>query len=396
MNYLQKAIQATQSFEDKKITIQEWVKLLLGSQYVNVYSDEYCRRAEKLFALFVDNLIQSGIDTIDNKFVLDNIQRAKEDLEIQRKKLQEENRDFQSNLRNEARADLFSEKLIEAIKQLPVIPTYTPSYKNFYGGSTGVLVVSDLHYDSNYTLYGLNGEVVNQYNKEICKARLNRLIDMVAFDEVEFDNLLVVFNGDLIENILRMSSLIKLKDPVVDSVIELSEFLSQWIVTLAEAVDVPIKVAIVGGNHSVMRPLGSKPIDERENLEKIIQKFIELRLKDQPNIKVEPYTDAYFTTLHQNNILFVHGEDSDLANTMEYYENYLDISLDYIVAGHYHRGEVKTVGVGNLADKEIIRVPSICGTDSYAKKLRKHARAGATFITFTDGGRGWSKNYCLN
>ena len=65
-------------------------------------------------------------------------------------------------------------------------------------------------------------------------------------------------------------------------------------------------------------------------------------------------------------------------------------------AGHLHRSETKPVGVGAVGDREVIRVPSICGTDTYAKKIMKHSRAGAYFALYSELGRELNKIYYLN
>lgn len=396
MQYLDNIIKATISFDNKEISIQDWVSIVLGEEWRNIYSCEYCRRAEKIFSIFVNKLEENRIEEITDKNILSNIKKAKIELEKERIKLSDEKREFNAEYRNQSRDELFLERLEKAIEKLNPIEINSPILLKENKKTTGVLVISDLHFDSTYVLYGAYNEIINKYDKEICKERMINLISLIDADNILIDELLVVFDGDLLEGVLRASSLIKLTQPVVDSTLEVSEFLSWWIMELQQKINVPLKVAIVGGNHSILRPLMSKPIDERENLEKIIHKFIELRLKNQPNIKIEPYGDAYFISLYQNNILFLHGEDCDLEKTINYYENYYGINLDYCIAGHYHSGESKTVGVGNIANKEVIRVPSICGTDIFAKKIRKNTRAGASFMLFNNNGRDWSKNYCLN
>lgn len=390
-SYVSFAERATKALAFGDITYQEWSKILLNDVF---YGDETLRRCSLFVGQLLDKMLEDELDNT-NVDCIEDMRRAKAELEMERMKLLDEKRELREVERRQSRNELFSDRLEKAIYNLDKIEV-NPCVLTDKAEVTGVLVVSDLHFDSTYTLQGIYGEVVNQYNKEICKGRMDRLISLIEADDIPMDELLVVFNGDLLEGVLRASSLIKITQPVVDSTIEVAEYLSNWIVVLQKRLGIPIKVAIVGGNHSILRPLMSKPIDERENLEKIIHKFIELRLNNQPNIKIEPYGEAYFTSLYQNNILFLHGESSDLENTMTYYENYYDVELDYCVAGHYHRGEAKTVGVGNIANKEVIRVPSICGTDAYAKKLRKNARAGATIMLFTENGRDWSKNYCLN
>lgn len=376
------------------ITYSEWSKILTGE---TLYADETLRRCHLFFDKFLNRLEEHKLNGVNEQDAdrVKELQRLKAEIKAERIKLSDEKREQNTNDRRNARNELFSERVVQAIENLapiriaPCVLTEKPKV-------SGVLAISDLHFDSTYTLYGIYGEVVNQYNKEICKARLERLISLIEADDIPMDELIVVFDGDLLEGVLRASSLIKLTQPVIDSTIEVSEYLANWLVVLQERIGIPIRVAVVGGNHSVVRSLMSKPIDERENLEKIVHKIIELRLQNQPNITVEPYGDAYFVSLHKNNLLFLHGENSNLEQTMSYYENYYGVELDYVIAGHYHRGEEKTVGVGNVANKEVIRIPSICGTDDYAKKLRKNARAGATMMLFTENGKDWSKNYCLN
>ena len=49
---------------------------------------------------------------------------------------------------------------------------------------------------------------------------------------------------------------------------------------------------------------------ESENLGKVIREFIALRLKDNQNIKVDPYSDFSFKQIEGINILAIHGDDS--------------------------------------------------------------------------------------
>ena len=70
---------------------------------------------------------------------------------------------------------------------------------------------------------------------------------------------------DLFENILRPSSLIKLREPVLDTVINFTEFMANWIVEVQKQFLIPINIVTVGGNHDTQRLLGSKPMFEDEN-----------------------------------------------------------------------------------------------------------------------------------
>lgn len=55
MNYLSKAKIATQNLEDGIISHQDWAADVLGSGYRDMFSDEYLRRAAKVFGIFLKN-----------------------------------------------------------------------------------------------------------------------------------------------------------------------------------------------------------------------------------------------------------------------------------------------------------------------------------------------------
>ena len=94
--------------------------------------------------------------------------------------------------------------------------------------------------------------------------------------------------------------------------------------------------------------------------------------------------------------MFQHGEDKDLKTTMDYFSNLYNIDVDEIVAGHLHRVESKTVGITELGDRQLTRVGSIVGTDSYAKQIRASARPSCYIALYEeDNGKTWSRNYYL-
>ena len=55
MNYLSIAKIATQNLEDGIINYQDWAAEVLGSEYRDMYSGEYIRRAAKVFGIFLKN-----------------------------------------------------------------------------------------------------------------------------------------------------------------------------------------------------------------------------------------------------------------------------------------------------------------------------------------------------
>ena len=400
-SYLAFAKRATEALQDGLIDYDEWGEAVLGE---NIYSQENTRRCAKFFSQFIQNLENDEIEAIDDKDKIAEIERAKEELIKERKKLQTVNLEAQEYYRALARDELFSDKILEAIgtlKPLEIhkIPVTYPME------TTGLLLLADQHYDSNFELKGLFGEVINKYDKDIFKARMEHLLGMMENDRFDYDKLVIVSCGDALEGILRMTSLQKLRGNVIEDAIEFGEYMANWLCAVERRLGVPVVFSIISGNHDVVRSLTQKPEFPEETLAKVIHKVIDLRIRiskleaglkeDSIEIMIEPYSDVYYTTIHGNNIMVVHGENN-LEDLINYYENYYGVEIDTLYGAHLHKNEYKPVGIGETGDRELIRVPSICGTDTYAKKILKHSRAGAYFALYSDSGKELSKVYYLN
>ncbi len=372
------------------IDYDEWSKSLLGQVR---YSSETLRRCFQVVNSIVHGLENDIEESNDEK--LREIKEAQEQLIKERKKLQTVNLQAQEYYRAVGRNELLVEQIKEAISSLePVkvknIVYSTPSEK------VGLLVIADAHYDSNFTVKGLFGEVANVYNKETFQARMWSLLAKIDADDLDIDKLKIVFGGDSLEGVLRMSSLTKLRQPVVKSAIEFAEFVSNWLVEVKDRLGVPIEVAFVPGNHTAIRYLSQKPEFPEENLEYIIHSFVTLRLENCNGIKIESYDDVYFTNIFNENLIFAHGETKDLESLMQYFENLYNITIDACYGAHFHSESSKSVGVGIVGSKRIIRVPSIMGVDPYAKSIQKNNRAGAYFACFDENGECFNKIYYLN
>lgn len=393
MTLLSKAQIATQELEDRVISYQDWAEKVLGSDYRDVFADEYIRRGAKVFGIFLKHLEDMG-----NVEAEDEMRDMLEQLRAERIKIQTANLEYNAIQRAEARNDLFNEQIIKAIERLEPIKGTRPqlSIEPCDKHRTALLAISDLHAGSTFTVKGIYNEIVNEYSYDIMCARLWSIIDKIEADDIVFDDLTVAICGDLVEGILRESSLTKLREPVTDTVIRLAEFLSEWIYQLSIRLEKKVNVVIIGGNHDTVRSLTSRPMFEGENLTKIVVEFIKLRLQDLDWITVDNYQDVAIKNIQGVNVMFQHGEDKDLKTTMDYFSNLYNIDVDEIVAGHLHRGESKTVGITELGDRQLTRVGSIVGTDSYAKQIRASARPSCYIALYEeDNGKTWSRNYYL-
>jgi len=397
------------AFTDGSIDSEDWSRSIIGE---TPYGPENLRRCSK-YLLKVLNKIDEHYLTqqimVDVPDLPEDIQQkvidAKAEIIKERKKMQQENARLQETYRWQARNELFNEKVFQAIEKLPpLVDKYSTKPmqddKKAKVGNTGLIVVADLHAGSTFEIKDNNGKLVNAYNMDIMQDRLYQLLYMIEEDiderTIDCDDIVVAIDGDLLENVLRMTSLMKLKDPVVDTVIQTSEILAHWITELYVTLHKYIKVVVVSGNHDSLALLGAKPRFDEENLGKLVVKFLELRLNGFPYITVQPYSEASVVNIQGVNVLFEHGVDNNLKDTLDYYANIFNIKIDEIIAGHLHHGESKSVGVADLGDRMIYRVGSIVGIDPYAKKIRAASKPSGYFALYEANiGHSWSKTYYL-
>ena len=396
-SYFEYAKRLSLAVQDGLLSYDDWAECLIGERF---YSTETLRRCFQFFIRYLNELENDEISNISDDAVVRSIQNAKQELITERKKLQTVNLEYNANLRSEARAEMFNEQVIEAIRNLKPIQFTKKLYKEPVLEATAVLCIADAHNGVEINMPSLFREVVNVYSPEILKARLNNLANQVIKDKerfIDYDKLIVFDLGDAIQGMLRLSDLSKLKTGVLQSAIDYAEMISQWLNFLSNELEVPIEYVCLGGNHCECRFLEKGRNWEEENLGLVIQHVINLRLQNNPNITVDPYSEFGFKTVQGVNILAIHGDDAkNDFDEISYWENYHNISIDILIMGHVHHGEQKTVGYGLTGDKEVIKVPSLVGVDSFSKKCRKLARAGAKFMLFEDGSKTWEKTIVLN
>jgi predicted phosphodiesterase len=391
MSYLTKVKIATQNLEDKIIDYQEWAEIVLGSDYKNVFSSEYLRRACKVFGIFLKN----AESQVDDKDSAEELKQLLEQIKAERIKVSTANLEYNAIQRAEARNDMFKEELIRAIGRLE--PLKIPEHENTYevSDSTLLITLSDFHAGSIFTVKGAFGEIVNQYDYHIMWHRLYNLIDQIEADCIDFQDCKVAILGDCFENIIRSSSLLKLREPVIDTVIKFSEDLCHWLVHLKMKLGTNIEVITVGGNHDTQRLLESRPTFEDENLTKFVVAYMKQRYEGIAGFNINNYQEIAIKDIRGTNVMFCHGEDKDLSTTMDYFSNLYNVDIDEGYGGHLHRPESKAIGITEVGDRVFTRVGSIVGIDTFAKKIRVAARPSAYVAIYTDNGKTWSRNYYL-
>lgn len=396
-SYLSFSKRVTRALSNKTISYKEWAKSLLNE---NIYGEENTRRCFVFFEKFLSILENDEINNIQDENKLQEILIAKKELEKERKKIQTINLEYNQYVRDISRFELFNEKIKEAIDNMPVLIFSNTIQDKFNSKQTAVLCISDAHNGVEINMQTVFNEPINIYSPDILKKRLNKLADTVIKDyknNFNYKKLIVFDLGDGIQNILRLSNIAKLKTGVIDSVLQYAEMISQFLNKIQNELNIQIEFSCLGGNHSELRLISTGRNWESENLGKVIREFIALRLKDNQNIKVDPYSDFSFKQIEGINILAIHGDDSKKnINEISYWEQYHNITIDILLMGHFHHQEQISLGYSPTGDKEIIIVPSLIGIDEFSRKNRKLARAGAKFILFEDNNKTWEKVIYLN
>lgn len=396
-SYLSFSKRVTQALSNKTIGYKEWAKSLLNE---NIYGEENTRRCFVFFEKFLSILENDEINNIQDENKLQEILVAKKELEKERKKIQTINLEYNQYVRDISRFELFNEKIKEAIDNMPALIFSNTIQDKFNSKQTAVLCISDAHNGVEINMQTVFNEPINIYSPDILKKRLNKLADTVIKDyknNFNYKKLIVFDLGDGVQNILRLSDIAKLKTGVIDSVLQYAEMISQFLNKIQNELNIQIEFSCLGGNHSELRLISTGKNWESENLGKVIREFIALRLKDNQNIKVDPYSDFSFKQIEGINILAIHGDDSKKnINEISYWEQYHNITIDILLMGHFHHQEQISLGYSPTGDKEIIIVPSLIGIDEFSRKNRKLARAGAKFILFEDNNKTWEKVIYLN
>lgn len=331
----------------------------------------------------IDSLQEENVLSLSEAELTQSITKMKEDLQKERYKLQTEKNEYARWMREDARDDLFEERVIEAIKSFSQAPTPVKNIPAVHGTREGVLCIADCHFGKEYKIYGLRNEVINAYSPEIFYNRMEQILaETQEIIEHERFSVIRVYNlGDSVEGFLRNSQIWTLRYGVIDSAILFGNYMGEWLRKLSETVNVIY--AQTDGNHDELRLLdGRKNEHLCESAGKIIKNCIVLKNEGNPNFSfIENKTGLIFDSVVGINLLGVHGELKDMRDAIKDYTNVFGEDISYLLAGHKHHSQYENCG----AKRGCIGVGSVAGSDDFSMSLRKAADATASFIIFEEG-----------
>lgn len=305
------------------------------------------------------------------------IEAKKRELQKEKVKVQTEKLEYNRWLREEARDELIAEKICTAIRVNNSIISPQPLIIDKTSRSA-VLAFGDEHFSTEFTIYGLYGEIINSYSPEIFEQRMwNLFYQTIDIIKKEGLTTLYVFAlGDFTDGILRCGQLMKLRYGVVEGTVKYANFISNWLNELTKYVKV--KYQMVYGNHSELRILGQpKGTFKEENTGIFVREMIKIYLENNPNFEmiINP-TGLIFDNIEGFNILGIHGEVRNMENAIKDFSNTYNTNIQILIGGHMHHYKAETVGV----NKEVINVPSIIGIDDYSMSLNKTSNPGAVLF----------------
>ena len=374
-----------------KDSIGSWIDVanVLNNELNHNYTESKYR---KDFSSF-NKLFEGNKNKFVNEDYVKSIEEERRELQKERYKLQTEKLEYNRWLRENARDDLIFERINESIKDLPEFTV--PEHKNLCNafGKEYVLMFGDEHYGSEFTIYGLDGEIINAYSPEVFEQRMWKLLDK-TIEIIEKNNIkkIHVFSmGDFTDGILRVGQLMKLRYGVVEGTVKYMEFISTWLNELTRFVNVYFYM--VNGNHSELRFFSQpKGAFKNENMGKVVSSYIKARLGENSNFHfIENRTENIYANICGYNILGVHGEMKDMEKSIRDFSDIYNKRIDFLVGGHLHHEEFKTTGI----NKGVLRVPSIIGVDDFSMSLYRTSCAGAVIVEFTEN-EGKTTEYSIN
>ncbi len=194
-----------------------------------------------------DRMLNANRDMfVDSDKQLQDIRIAQRELEKTRKKIQTEKLEYSKWLREDARAEMVTEKICNAVRELKTldIPEYIPP---IHDHKSYLLCLADAHYGIEFEIKDLFGNIINEYSPEIFETRmwnlLNKVVQIVNKEHITELNVWEL--GDGLQGILRLNSqLMKLRYGIIDSSILYANFLANWLNELSKYVRIKFQMVI--------------------------------------------------------------------------------------------------------------------------------------------------------
>lgn len=283
---------------------------------------------------------------------------------------------FRRDIREEVRIENLKEEIINAANKFKDLPTVKYQAKARNQNKDAILLLSDLHIGVECDNF------YNRYNKDIAKARLEKLLDeVVEFATLNQVKTLHVLNlGDMIQGLIHTNARIENQMDVAEQIMIAGELISGFLNELQRAAP-KVTYRSVYDNHSRAVANLNEHI-EKEQFSRIIDWFIKERLKSSNIEFIENEIDGGIGELFVGNykhVMFAHGHQDGRNSSMQNFIGLTREWVDYICLAHYHSPATK-----DYQGCKVFINGSIVGTESYAFGKRLFTKPSQKLLIFSN------------
>ena len=294
----------------------------------------------------------------ETKEVESSYDEAMRNLYVERTKVRDLNNDYRRNMREEARIEALIEEIKNAAKELPSLPKVQPVQRSVKTKIEAVLAFSDLHLGPDFE------NSYNSYSYDIAVARVSQLVShTIEYCRLHNVTRLNFLNlGDLIAGLIHPTIRLEQRLDITEQIMRAAELTAEALNQLQAAAPEIVYRSVVD-NHSRPMPNKNEHI-EKENFNKIIDWFVEERLKDTDIIFAHDNIDdgiGKFSLLNGKTVMFAHGHQDSADRCFQNFFGATREFIDYIILAHYHNSKEKTFN-----GMKVYVNGSIIGTDPYA------------------------------
>lgn len=318
-------------------------------------------------------------DYKDNDAYLEELQRQKQEIQKEKRKLFDERLDINRALRQEARLETTIEKIEGMLADIGNKRYISYSPITVESNNDMVVMLSDLHIGATY--YNFNGV----YDSSIAKERLEQyLAEVVEIQKCHnAESCTVVMCGDIISGNIHKTISVTNKENVIEQVKLACEYISDFIYELGKHFN-KVTVRGVAGNHSRIETKEDALLEER--LDTLILWFVKKLLKNAKNIAVEDINiDDTFTAFSLRGIIYfaVHGDfDSTNTNSVAKLILWAKMTPYCILCGHKHYPSMTEV-----SGVKVVQSGSLGGSgDEFTRQKRLTGEPSQTVLVVDDSG----------
>jgi hypothetical protein len=306
-----------------------------------------------------------------NNEIADELRDATLEAKKEKFKLQDQKRELNNLIRQQARYEHLKDEVSLAINELAKVkPLKFEANPKIGGIKKGVALWSDWHIGSDFA------NSFNTYNTEVFRNRLEHLINK-TIEHAKANNVtdLIVANlGDAISGAIHVSTRVQSSEDVIRQIQIAAEAMSESLVELSKYFNT-IKFINIIGNHSRLVSNKNESLFT-ENLEYLIPWFMDARLKNVSNIEIVKDSDGFSVEeIEGESFVFCHGDLDSAQTSAKNIPQILGIVPKAIFSAHIHHNYEKEFG-----KTETIVNGSMMGVDDYAVSKRYYASPMQKFI----------------